>query len=153
MTQNEIARKWFIKTALSYLGTPYFWGGDDPSGFDCSGFVIECMKSAGLLKENEDFTADGLCRLYKDRLVEKPTKGNLLFSLNRNRIATHVAICLDDYFQIGAFGGDSKNINIQNAWSKNAFVKIRPIELNNPKIIYVDMFEDITMIIPLYEEL
>ena len=140
MTQNEIARKWFVKTALSYLGTPYIWGGDDPSGFDCSGFVIECLKSAGMLTENEDYTAEGLYQLYEDKVTTSPSKGNIVFYLNKNRKVFHVSICLDDYFQIGAFGGDSNNNNIQNAWSKNAFVKIRPIRLNNPNIIYVDLF-------------
>ena len=141
MTQKEIARKWFMKTALSYLGTPYIWGGDDPSGFDCSGFVIECLKSIGFLTEKEDYTADELYRLYQHKIVEKPTEGNLLFYINKNRIAIHVAICLDDYFQIGAFGGDSSTIINQNAWTKNAFVKIRPIVQNNSNIKIIDIFK------------
>jgi len=32
--------------------TFYLWGGDDPlAGFDCSGFVIEILKSVGILEE------------------------------------------------------------------------------------------------------
>ena len=64
-----------MATALSYRGTPYVWGGDDPSGFDCSGFVLECLKSVGLLPERADLTADRLMKSLDCRVVIEPTEG------------------------------------------------------------------------------
>ena len=32
-------RQKFISCALSFVDTPYVWGGETPDGFDCSGFV------------------------------------------------------------------------------------------------------------------
>lgn len=36
---TELSLPALVETALSLRGTPYRDGGDDPSGFDCSGFV------------------------------------------------------------------------------------------------------------------
>jgi len=119
--------RWLIQTALSYLGTPYRWGGDDPSGFDCSGLVVECLKTAGLLAEQDDLSADGLWRKYASTAIEKPESGALLFTLNSKNKATHVVICLDRYFQISASGGTSKTTDIESVWRDNAYVRIRPI--------------------------
>jgi len=99
---------WFIYTALSYLGTPYIWGGDDPSGFDCSGYALECLKTVGLVNEDEDYTADGLFRKFSRFRVETAQRGALVFSLDQAGFAYHVAICLDEHFLIGAAGGDRR---------------------------------------------
>jgi cell wall-associated NlpC family hydrolase len=37
-----------VDYAYSQLGTPYLWGGDGPSGFDCSGLVQTAYASAGI---------------------------------------------------------------------------------------------------------
>lgn len=134
------ARKWLITTALAYLGTPYVWGGDDPSGFDCSGFVIECLKSAGVLGEKDDYTADGLFRLFTTRIADKPEKGALLFWLDEEGKAVHVTICLDERFHIGASGGCSSTVDSQAAWKANAYVKIRLIHFNSRTMRVIRLF-------------
>ena len=37
-----------VAKAKQHLGVPYKWGGTDPSGFDCSGFVYYVLRSLGI---------------------------------------------------------------------------------------------------------
>jgi hypothetical protein len=37
-----------LKQAFRYLGVPYVWGGNGPSGLDCSGLVKNCFGSCGV---------------------------------------------------------------------------------------------------------
>ena len=139
------------KIAWSYLGRPYIWGGDDPiKGFDCSGFVIEILKSVGKLPRdnNWDTTAKGLYKIFK-KIEEVPPEedpwveeGMLVFwhSKNDRRNIIHVEYCINHELSIGASGGGSKTKTIENAISSNAFIKIRPFE-SRPNIHgFVDPF-------------
>lgn len=137
--KTSLARDHAITTALSHLGTPYIWGGDDPSGFDCSGFVIECLKTAGILSEREDHTAEQLRAKFIGNVIPAPRRGALQFLLGPDGRAFHVVLCLDEYFQIGASGGTAKTTTPADAWRQNAYIKIRPI-VGHRHSIFIDPF-------------
>lgn len=122
MTERELA----LRVAYHYLGTPYRWGGDDPSGFDCSGLMIEALKSCGRFARIGDTTADGLMRMYER--VTHPRPADLVFWLRAER-AIHVGMLIEDpRFYIGADGGGSRTRSEDDAWKQNAYVQIRPVE-------------------------
>lgn len=37
-----------VDVAYQYLGVPYVWGGESPSGFDCSGLVTYVFRQLGV---------------------------------------------------------------------------------------------------------
>ncbi len=138
MTQRETA----LKIAWHYLGTPYIWGGDDFSGFDCSGLMVEILKSVGALPRGGDWTASGLWKSFKDKCqVKKPGPGCMVFWSNRaGAKIIHVEMCLDDKLSIGASGGGSKTKTEQDAVAQNAFIKIRPFRSRNHIFGFIDPF-------------
>ena len=130
----------FIEEALSHKGTPYKWGGDDPSGFDCSGFVVECLKSVGLMGEHEDATANDLMIRFSRQnkincKLQFPVPGALIFQLRQDETAKHVEICVDTISKIGANGGGSNTQTEENAWDVNAFIKTRTIKPDARQVI------------------
>jgi cell wall-associated NlpC family hydrolase len=82
-----------MRTALTYLGTPYRFGGDDPAdGFDCSGLVRYTFTQHQI----------DLPRTVEDQyLVGRPVDdgalqaGDLVFFSTVGRGATHVGIVVD----------------------------------------------------------
>ena len=72
------------------LGTPYFWGGRTPLGFDCSGFVQQVMAERNVSLPRD---ADDQRRAVRSlRLRERPRVGDLVFFGRRRGRLTHVGI-------------------------------------------------------------
>lgn len=126
MTEEE-KRQIALKVAFAYLGTPYKWGGDDPSGFDCSGMIIECLQSNGIIARGVDMTAQGMFNRFKVYRDESMIiAGDLVFWENRSGRIIHVEMMINDELSIGASGGGSTTRTLADAWQRNAYIKIRP---------------------------
>lgn len=115
----------------AHLGIPYIWGGDDPSGYDCSGFILELLKSHGIVENGFDATSKGLFTRLKARtgsaVVPAAGFGRIAFYGSDIGTITHVAICLDDRLVAEAGGGDQTVKTADDAARKNAFIRIRPL--------------------------
>lgn len=64
-----------IGTAQSAMGTPYVWGGAQPGGFDCSGFIYWAHKESG--NDVGRTSTDGYYN--KSYMVDSPQVGDLVF--------------------------------------------------------------------------
>lgn len=80
-----------IKTARSYTGTPYKWGGTTRSGMDCSGLLLNSFKSI-----NYDIPRTSAAQSKIGKKVSKTDlkKGDLVFFATgkKKRKITHVGL-------------------------------------------------------------
>lgn len=119
----------FRAHALSFLGLPYIWGGDDPvRGFDCSGLAQEILAAFGA-DPSGDQTAQGLLNYFIGHgTFGTPQLGALAFYGQSRTAITHVAVCLDSNTVIEAGGGGSKTLTEADAAKQNAYVRLRPVK-------------------------
>lgn len=61
-------------TAKQYIGSPYVWGGESPSGFDCSGFINYVYEKHG---ESIPRTVSGMYSASSK--VSSPSPGDVVF--------------------------------------------------------------------------
>jgi hypothetical protein len=88
----SVEREALVAEAKKYLGVPYAWAGNDPSGFDCSGYSSFIYRNAG--KDLPRRAADQFAgsKKIKDKSVQK---GDLVFFDNGSGIS-HVGIIISD---------------------------------------------------------
>ncbi len=126
-----------VTYALSFSGTPYMWGGNNPiEGFDCSGYVQEVLASIGIDPPG-DQTAQQLYNYFIAK--EYPTilnAGSILFFGKDDRTIKHVAIAVNRKQMISASGGGRHIRNYDDARRAGAFVKIRLIKTRSDLVTY-----------------
>jgi cell wall-associated NlpC family hydrolase len=122
--------------AISMLHIPYVYGGANPTnGLDCSGLVIELLKSADVLPRNFDTTAAGLWNKFSLEVhVDDVEFGDLVFFGISAAKITHVGFCISNSLMLEAGSGTSLTDNRAKAIAQNARVRIRPIDSR------IDMF-------------
>lgn len=101
MTSNDI-----VRTARSYLGKPYVWGGesDAEGGYDCSGLVYSVLNKCGMKVPRT--TAQGYSALGKK--VSNIQSADLLYFGKSVKRITHIAIAINSTQMIES-QGNSKN--------------------------------------------
>jgi len=122
--------------AMSFVGLPYIWGGDDPIyGFDCSGLVIEIMRAWGLFPAKIDMSAKDLMAYFtrenRGAFASQPDFGALAFFGKDVTNITHVGFCLDSFCMLEAGGGGSKTRSKEDASLQNAYVRVRPLKFRS----------------------
>lgn len=87
----EVSPPALVATALTFRGTPYRYGGSDPTGFDCSGFVqwVFALHGTALPRETRDQYGAGE-KIDRDEVEP----GDLVFFETVSRGASHVGIAL-----------------------------------------------------------
>ncbi|MDP4084338.1 MAG: NlpC/P60 family protein [Bacillota bacterium] len=78
-----------ISIAKKYMGTPYVWGGESPSGFDCSGYVSYVFSKIGV-----SLPRTAAAQWSELKSVGFPNPGDLIFFETYKKGPSHVGIFL-----------------------------------------------------------
>lgn len=96
-----------IAEAKKYLGVPYVWGGESPSGFDCSGFLLYVFQ-----KQNIDISRTVATIWNRTKPVSTPKRGDIVFFETYKKGPSHAGIYLGNQKFIHA--GSSKGVTISD---------------------------------------
>lgn len=120
--------------AKKYIGTPYVWGGEsmDEGGMDCSGFVYNALKDAGVNASRT--TAQGF-RSYGNKVDASSIQpGDLVFYGSGGK-ATHIGIYIGDGKIVHSAGGSKntksnpgKGVSIANLNHRSDLLEVRRID-------------------------
>lgn len=76
-----------VEEALSYLGTPYVYGGAGPSGFDCSGLVYRVFGDHGIRLPR---TAGAMASSGVEACPDSLKPGDLLIFVNPGHVGIYI---------------------------------------------------------------
>lgn len=147
-------RQVMVWRAISLVDQWYRWGGDDPSGWDCSGLAIECGRTAGIYPRGSwDRSASALYVYHESRKEAIPPAdwpsytckaGCLIFQSRDGCAATiyHVSVVVSASMIVEAGGGSRDVTSLEAAIARNAFIKPRPLVSRlNPTALFADPFK------------
>ncbi|MDP4290932.1 MAG: C40 family peptidase [Bacteroidota bacterium] len=92
----------FIMNAIPFLNSPYTWGGRNPFGIDCSGFVQIVARLSGITLPRDTWQQAEEGELIN--LIPEAHSGDLAFFDNEEGRIIHVGILLDNAQIIHASG-------------------------------------------------
>lgn len=116
----------FVDYALKFKGTPYWYGGSTPNGFDCSGFVGYVIKK--VLHKNVRHSATSQMQLGPR--VNDPLPGDL------------VGFGWGNYFShIGIYIGDGKVIDALNPYRDTGVHDLSWMKANVGPAVFVRIIE------------
>lgn len=76
-----------VEDALSYLGTPYVYGGTGPGGFDCSGLICRVFEDNGIVLPR---TVTGMEALGVQVSLEDLVPGDLLIFESPKHVGIYI---------------------------------------------------------------
>ncbi|MEH7612583.1 C40 family peptidase, partial [Gottfriedia acidiceleris] len=112
-----------ITLSKKYSGVPYIWGGENPSGFDCSGFISYVFKESGLSLPRTN-VAGYWYNSSNLKTVDDFQPGDLIFFQNTYTYGpSHMGIVINDNEFIHASSSSGVTISkINNSYWNQHFL-------------------------------
>lgn len=116
--ENGHLRPNVVSTALSMKGRPYRYGGNTPTGFDCSGLIHYSFRQAGVVVPRTSYDQ---YKASSPVYIGRIQPGDLLFFRINGTFVSHVGLYIGDNRFVHA-AGKSKHVRIDtldsNYWQK-----------------------------------
>ena len=145
-SESDILRADFFRSmAVEYIkqwiGTPYLYGGDDFSGFDCNGIIHEVLQAVGIEHRGYDATAAGIWHDYQDKEVGIPYAGCLVFFAGKDGDIEHVGMMINSTHMVHAGGGGRKTKKVEDAVRDNAYIRMDKYDYRPGPYKFADPFK------------